>query len=196
MHASNEARFEQSFQDIADQVRIPGRQDPNANIFKLVENWLRDERKGKWISILDNVDDDKFLCSLPPVRKGAATKGPPKASTKPLLEHVPRSRNGSIIITSRSKEVALKMVVHKDLIEVKPMEMSEALELLQNMLDQPKECVGSQELVKELEFMPLAIVQAASYIREREPRYSVLRYLREFKESDREATKLLKREAG
>ncbi|KAJ5808841.1 hypothetical protein N7474_010110 [Penicillium riverlandense] len=196
VYASNEARFEQSFRDIADQVKIPGRQDPTANIFKLVENWFRDERKGNWICILDNVDDAQFLCSFPAATKQDPTKGLTKASTKPLLEYIPRSRNGFIIITSRSREVASKMVDHKDLLEVKPMERSEALELLQRKLEQVGESQESRQLVEELEFMPLAIVQAASYIRNRAPRYSVSRYLRDFQESDREATKLLRKEAG
>ena len=47
MYASNAARFEQSYREIADQVEIPGRSDPKANIFKLVYNWLRDEKKGE-----------------------------------------------------------------------------------------------------------------------------------------------------
>ncbi|KAJ5324219.1 hypothetical protein N7476_002819 [Penicillium atrosanguineum] len=64
VYASNEVRFEQSFRDIADQVKIPGRQDPKVNIFQLVESWLLDKRKGKWVLILDNVDDGEFLCSF------------------------------------------------------------------------------------------------------------------------------------
>ncbi|KAJ6013114.1 hypothetical protein N7522_003469 [Penicillium canescens] len=196
VHASNKARLEQSFRDIADQVKIPGRQDPKVNIFKLVENWLRDDKIGKWICILDNVDDDQLLCSVPVAGKGNSIRGPTDASKKPLLQYVPRSRNGSIIITSRTREAALKIVDHKGLIEVKPMERSEALELLKRKLEQPKESQESEQLVNALEFMPLAIVQAASYIRNRAPRYSVSQYLRDFQRSDREATKLLKKEAG
>jgi hypothetical protein len=88
------------------------------------------------------------------------------------------------------------MVDHKDLIEVQPIERSEALELLQRKLEQPGESQDSRQLVNALEFMPLAIVQAASYIRNRAPRYSVSQYLGDFKRSDREATRLLKKEAG
>lgn len=196
VYASNEARFEQSFRDIADQVKIPGRQDPKVNIFKLVENWLRDEKRGKWLLIIDNVDDDQLLCSFSVVGKEDPLSCRTNASTKPLLEHIPRSQNCSIIITSRTREVALKMVDHKDLIEVKPMEESEALELLQRKLDQPGEIQEGQQLVKALEFMPLAIIQAASYIRNRAPRYSVAKYLTDFQGSDCEATRLLKKEAG
>lgn len=128
VHASNESRFEQSFRDIADQMKIPGRQDPKVNIFQLVENRLRDEKTGRWICIIDNVDNDELLRSF---KKAAGKEDPVRGlmnvSTKPLLEYVPKGRNGSIIITSRTKEVALKMVDRKDLIEVQPMESSEAL---------------------------------------------------------------------
>ncbi|KAJ5569107.1 hypothetical protein N7450_011593 [Penicillium hetheringtonii] len=190
VHASNEARFEQSFRDIAHQIRIPGHQDPKINIFKLVEHWLRDEKNGKWICILDNVDSDEFLCSLPVARKGPSTKEPPDASMKPLLEYVPKSRNGSIIITSRSRHVALKMVKHKDIIQIDPMERSEALELLQKTLDQPGESQESQQLVEVLEFMPLAIIQAASYIRYQTP-LSSFDYIRRQKTSAAELLSLM-----
>ncbi|KAJ6142476.1 hypothetical protein N7471_001929 [Penicillium samsonianum] len=197
VHASNEARFEQSFRDIAYQVKIPGRQDAKVNIFKLVENWLRDEKIGNWVCILDNLDNDQLLCSFPATGKGEdPISGSTNASRKPLLEYIPRSRNGSLIITSRTREVALKLVNHNDLIEVKPMEKSEALELLQRKLEQLGESQESRQLVSTLEFMPLAIVQAASYIRNRAPRSSVSQNLKDFLRSDREATKLLKKEAG
>lgn len=123
-------------------------------------------------------------------------RGPTNASTKPLLEYVPRSRNGSTIITSRTREVALKMVDHKDLIEVQPMERSQALDLLQRKLTLPEESQESRQLVEELEFMPLAIVQAASYIRNRAPRCSVSQYLGDFRKSDEKATRLLRNETG
>ncbi|KAJ5726668.1 uncharacterized protein N7483_008025 [Penicillium malachiteum] len=102
VHASNEARFEQSLRAIADQLKIPGHLDPKVNIYKLIEKWLYDEKKGKWICILDNADDYEFLCSLPAAGKGALAK--------PLLEYIPKSQNGSLIIISRSREATLKMV--------------------------------------------------------------------------------------
>ncbi|KAJ5122605.1 hypothetical protein N7526_009542 [Penicillium atrosanguineum] len=196
VHASSEARFEQSFWDIADQVKIPGRQDPAVNIYRLVESQLRDEKKGRWVFILDNADDDEFLCSLPPNGTGTLAREDPNVSIKPLLEYVPRSRNGSVIITSRSREVTLKMVHHQDIIEVKPMEKSEAMKLLQIHLGQPREDQESHLLLEALEYIPLAVVQAASYVREQGSRYSVSKYLRDFRESDRKATRLMEREAG
>ena len=204
IHSSNQARFEQSFRALAEQLKLPGRQDPRANIFQLVENWLRDEKKGKWICVLDNVDDES-LCSPPEKSKDGNNQAnvPQNAPVKPLLEYVPRSPHGSTIITSRSKEVALKMVDHRDLVEVKPMEAAEGLDLFQKKLGPPEknEVISPEEaemrkkLVEALEFMPLAIVQAASHIRKRKTRYSVAQYLTDL-QSDREAIKLLKKSVG
>ncbi|KAJ5919053.1 hypothetical protein N7466_009996 [Penicillium verhagenii] len=199
VHASNEARFKESIQTIANRLKLPGRQDPKISTLDLVEAWLQNE-KNKWICILDNADDDKFLCLSSPIGKESMSKDSIHTPTKALIEYIPISKNGSIIITSRSREVALKMVHFKDIIDVNPMERSEALELLRNTLDksedldQSEDSLSSQQLIKELDFMPLAIVQAASFIRERGCRYSVTQYLQEFQESDREAIKLLKKE--
>jgi hypothetical protein len=49
--------------------------------------------------------------------------------------------------------------------------------------------------VEALDYMPLTIVQATSYIRTRAPRCSVSQYLRDFQASDRKAIKLLGEEA-
>ncbi|KAJ5503702.1 hypothetical protein N7463_006576 [Penicillium fimorum] len=196
VHASNAARFEQSFRDIADQAKIFGRQNPKVNIFQLVESWLRDSKRGKWLLILDNVDDDGFLHQpLATVQHGLEV-GQTNSSTKPLLEFLPRSPNGSIMITSRSQEVALKLVDRRHVIEIEPMHKSEAVELLQRKVGLPGETPDILNLVEELEFMPLAIMQAASYIAHRVPRCSVSQYLEIFRKNDREAVKLLGYNAG
>ncbi|KAJ5612645.1 hypothetical protein N7510_005839 [Penicillium lagena] len=196
IHASNAARFEQSFRGIADQVKIPGRENPKTSIFQLVENWLQDERRGKWLVIVDNVDDDGLLHRLPASGQEGQRDGQDHVNipTKPLFEFLPRALHGSVIVTSRTKEVALKIVEHKDLIEIKPMEGSEALELLQKKLKSPGDRQEALELVEELEFMPLAIVQAAGYISHRAPRFSVSQYLERLRNGD--AKRLLEYEPG
>ncbi|KAF2475565.1 uncharacterized protein BDR25DRAFT_153780, partial [Lindgomyces ingoldianus] len=64
VHASNIARLEQGYRDIADKVKLAGREDPQADVFKLVHNWLQNEKNGKWLLVLDNADDGATL-SLP-----------------------------------------------------------------------------------------------------------------------------------
>jgi hypothetical protein len=46
-------------------VKIPGRRSFKADIFKLVHDWLRHEKKGKWVLILDNVDNPRFIVEAP-----------------------------------------------------------------------------------------------------------------------------------
>lgn len=194
IHASNAARFEQSFWETADQVKIPGRQNPDVNIFKLVENWLRDEKRGKWVLILDNVDDDGFLHN-PPSTGQDGKVGRQCSRPKPLVEYLPQSPNGSIIFTTRNRAVALRLVNPRCLVEIQPMNELDALALLQKKLGSPEESEHAMKLVEALEYIPLAIVQAASYIRARTPRCSVLQYLEQFQKSHH-ATALLHYEAG
>ncbi|KAK2589784.1 hypothetical protein QQS21_012535 [Conoideocrella luteorostrata] len=66
IHVSNISRFEQGFRDIATSIKLPGRQDPKANIFQLLNEWLQDEAEGPWVLILDDVDDASYLKSLSP----------------------------------------------------------------------------------------------------------------------------------
>ncbi|KAJ5963039.1 hypothetical protein N7501_007980 [Penicillium viridicatum] len=58
IHASNEARLEQGYQQIAAVAEIPGRDDPKMNILQLVYQWLCDARNRRWLMVLDNADDD------------------------------------------------------------------------------------------------------------------------------------------
>ncbi|KAJ5814490.1 hypothetical protein N7474_006267 [Penicillium riverlandense] len=85
--------------------------DPNSNVLQLVGNWLSDYGPGKWILIIDNVDDDWLL------RRPLVTSQS-NASIRPPLEYIPRNSKGSVIITSRDKRLALRMAHHKNIIEV------------------------------------------------------------------------------
>ncbi|KAJ5946980.1 hypothetical protein N7454_003819 [Penicillium verhagenii] len=198
VHASTAARCEESLRDLADRAKIPGRQDLNSNICQLFGNWLRDGKIGEWILVLDNVDDDELLRKplvprIPHTESQASTQN--HISTQPPLRYLLRSHSGSIIITSRNKGVALDIAGHeKNLIHIKPMNMDEALGLVQKKLDRPSKREELVQLVEELEFMPLAIMQATSYIIRRSPRCSVAQYLDKLRQSDRHAIKLLNHE--
>ena len=61
VHASNAARVEQGYRDIAEQVKISGRNDPKKKIFHIVNSWLRTEKKEKWALIFDNADDAQLF---------------------------------------------------------------------------------------------------------------------------------------
>jgi hypothetical protein len=71
-----------------------------------------------------------------------------------------------------------------------------ALALLKKKIGKQDDSKDIVELATALEFIPLAIVQAAAYISERAPRCSVQQYLKEFRMSDRKKTSLLNHEGG
>ena len=54
----------QGYRGIADEVKLTGWKDPQADVFKLVSNWLHNEENEKWLLLLDNADDVAAL-SLP-----------------------------------------------------------------------------------------------------------------------------------
>jgi hypothetical protein len=92
--------------------------------------------------------------------------------------------------------VATKLVELRDIILVEPMINTDAIELLQKKLDRVREEHDLKELASILEYMPLAMVQAAAYIRQKGARYSVRRYIEAFQRNEKQQTSLLNHEAG
>ncbi|KAF7505158.1 hypothetical protein GJ744_001224 [Endocarpon pusillum] len=195
VHASNAARFETSYRDIADQVKIPHRTKPGVDICKLVHDWLRDEKKNKWVLILDNVDNPNFLVRNLPTSQKVQADGPGGRYIGPLWRNMPTNQNGSILITTRSRSAALKLVEEDDIIQVDPMDEEHAISLFKKKVRSRINQKDVADLVKTLEYMPLAIVQAATYILRRAPRCTVREYLKKFQQSDQSRTSLLNYEA-
>jgi len=116
--------------------------------------------------------------------------------TRSLWEYLPQSQHGSVLITTRSRSVALKLVEERDIITVDPMDEVHSVALFEKKLSTQSDRKDTIELVAELEFMPLGIVQAAAYISQRAPRCSVRQYIEKFQKTDRSKTSLLTHEAG
>ncbi|KAI4254529.1 MAG: hypothetical protein LQ352_003037 [Teloschistes flavicans] len=200
VYASSVARFEQSYRDIADHLKIPGRKDPKANILKLVRDWLHAGKYGPWLLVLDNVDDTHLDTHLSAetggggqgVRGTAVGRG----VSQPMSAYLPQSQNGSILITSRNRGIALKLVEENNIIVVEKMAQAHALTLFEKKLGSLGDGNDIVELAEALEYMPLAIVQSTAYVCQSRPRYSVRQYLEDFRKSDRKKTSLLNYEAG
>ncbi|KAF3479986.1 uncharacterized protein GIQ15_06962 [Arthroderma uncinatum] len=176
IYASNSVRFQESLEKIAEHAKIPGRDDPKQDSSKLVYRWLCDEKR-KWVIILDNADDLDFL-------EDVSTEG--CGDDKRLGKYLPKTQSGSVIVTSRSRGTASDLVDDKYVINVDPMDETHAIDLFRKKLPKPDDGHGDKqiaELAAELEYLPLAIVQAASYISHKAPRCSVQEYLDDFRKS-------------
>ncbi|KAJ6118297.1 hypothetical protein N7471_013764 [Penicillium samsonianum] len=187
IHASNAGRLEQGYQQIATVAEIPGRDDPKINIFQLVYQWLCDPQNGRWLMVLDNADKD-----------GVFFSGNESNERGPLVRFLPQAAHGSILITSRNGLAARNLVGNEShMIKVQPMSEEESLALLRVRVPAPQSGESAEEekaLVQALEYIPLAITQAGSYIANRSSRVTVSRYLQLFRESESNQTHLLQHE--
>jgi tetratricopeptide (TPR) repeat protein len=200
-HASNFGRLEQSYREIADLAKVRGRKDPQADIFKLVHDWLRNEKNGPWLLVIDNADDAAVLsppsCDSQNTPADNSADGCGGALRQHLSRYLPASRHGSVLVTSRTRRAAMQVVEESDIIPIEPMHNATAYALLRKKLrDNHVLDEDVAALATELDHMPLALVQAASYIRAHAPRCSVQRYLEKYRSSDKSKTSLLNREAG
>jgi len=172
---------------------LSGWDDPEVNILQKVSGWLSDDTHGPWLLIFDNADDKGLFWLNPlPLRDG---------HTEPLLYYLPRAPNGSTLITTRDKRVAEGLSSEDDMIEdymieILPMTDAEAKELLSKRLRQRNSGLNnikSEELCKILEYLPLAITQAAAFISRSDS--TVDRYLKLFRASDSEMQNLLSKDS-
>lgn len=188
VHGGTEAKFEESYRSVANALTLPGRHEPNVNVLALVRDWLQKADAPPWLIILDNADEMETLF--------------PKSQNKdnqqePLASYLPKTGNGKVIITSRNRSVAEKLTgSHKAIQEVPTMDNVEALKILENKLSQDIDQDAAIDLARALDFIPLAVNQAAAYINRRAPRVSIRSYLDEFRQNEKQKKSLLNRDAG
>lgn len=123
-----------------------------------MHDWLRDNREGKWVLILNNVDNTSFLVKDQSTSQEGHTNSRGSKKVRLLIEYLPRYPNRSILITTRSKNIALELVKQHDIIEIELLSKADTLELFTKKLGRNVSGDNATELATALEFMPLAIV--------------------------------------
>ena len=181
LHAGSIARFEADYRLISKWAKIPGREQPDANVFKLIYDWLCDETNGRWIIVIDNADDYQVFRNL----------------DSSLPQVIPPSAHGFVLVTSRNHDVAFRLTgSHSNIVPVPPMDEQHALALLQKKLGASYVEKHATSLARELEYMPLALSQAASYIFQGAPRMTIAKYLQYLEKGDHIRAKMLNKASG
>jgi tetratricopeptide (TPR) repeat protein len=174
----------QAYLDIAQQLNITDWNDKKADVKKLVQLHLNKESAGRWLLVFDNADDiDMWITKL----------GSEPRSGR-LIDYLPRSTQGCIIFTTRDRKTAVKLA-HQNIIEVPEMDEDMAIQLLEKRLVNPdlvKNQPDTKALLKELTYLPLAIVQAAAYINEN--RIEIADYLSLLADQEEDVIDLLSEE--
>jgi len=142
------------------------------DVRKLMQSHLSQESTGQWLLIIDNIDDVELW-------------------DNELKKFLPVSPRGSIVCTTRTRRVAVKIATN-NVINVSQMGKEMAMQLLRKSLIQEDLLTGSSdamELLDQLTFLPLAIVQAAAYINANE--ITLSDYLSLLQNQEQDAVELL-----
>ncbi|KAJ5553447.1 hypothetical protein N7494_002825 [Penicillium frequentans] len=160
--ALSEGSFKQAYAEIVRQLGIHKATD-DETILELVQRYLSSDAAGPWLLIVDNADDLDLLF-------GSAD------NTGGLYEYLPVSRSGVMLLTTRSREVAVSFA-ERNIIEIQKMMPAEATSFVEKVVDKGLLCdrQTTTQLLEELNMLPLAITQAAAYMNRND--ISTSRYL-------------------
>ncbi|KAL5588577.1 hypothetical protein FOBRF1_015105 [Fusarium oxysporum] len=161
VHASSVEKFSESYANIANECRISGHEDPTFDALSTVRDWLESKQSGQWLMVIDNADDMQLFF---PHNDSSKLKANTESG---MSQFIPQCPHGNVLITTRNMQVGSRLTKGKFPIEVGKMDEHEATQLLRQGLQQADETEKDLlELSSRLEFLPLALVQAAAFIQE------------------------------
>ncbi|CVK95911.1 uncharacterized protein FMAN_13834 [Fusarium mangiferae] len=149
VYAGNEERMQESYAKIIEQFEIPRGENVLSDL-ELVKQWLESKHHKPWLMVVDNADDLNLFYG-----------------TDGLSRHLPTCPQGKLLVTTRNRQVAVRATKGQCLIEIPRMTESEAHDLLGEHLGFLSPDVADLfTLASKLEYLPLILVQAASFIKE------------------------------
>lgn len=170
VNAATVARFEESFNQIASECGIIPPDGTKSDAALQLKDWLEARHVGPWLMVIDNVDDeDAFF-------RGRMTVG------KTPSECLPQCQKGSLLFTTRSRDVAFDVANPETSITIRELGKTEGLDLVRKRLrgNEPDSLIF--ELLQELEYIPLAITQAIAFMVKRQR--TIQQYLEQYRKSD------------
>ena len=186
VHADSETSFRKAYNDIGNVVGLSSDLKGD-DMLRAVQHWM--EQQTNVLLILDNADDLQIF------KTGhyelQSKQGPH------LLQFVPRAQEVSVVWVSRDRDILGNIVDVSRSVDIGAMTFEESLRLFQNLSgrDEAQLSIHKDELLQLLEKLkrlPLAIAQAAAYIRK--TKVSVRQYLEFFSESESRQSNLLSQE--
>ncbi|KGO71455.1 Tetratricopeptide-like helical [Penicillium italicum] len=165
--------YEQACSRIVKKLEIRQSSNDESSI-ESVRQYMSSDVAGRWFFIVDNADDSNLFFDE-------------------LEEYLPASENGTILITTRSSEVAVSFA-ERDAIELLEMTPEEATTFFAKVAreDLLYNKDSTAQLLEELHFLPLAITQAAFYMSR--VGISTSRYLEMMHNTEKDRANLMSRE--
>ncbi|KAL1993077.1 hypothetical protein VTN49DRAFT_3834 [Thermomyces lanuginosus] len=176
--AIDAVNFRNAYRNIGQLLGIDSIDDDKADVEELVKTALSRETAGSWLLIIDNADS-------PDLFEGRTN----------LSRHLPFSRKGSLLFTSRNRELTLELGVPTiNVFDIEGMSETEGFRLLETHLtkSQMSNREDTAKLLDFLGYLPLAIRQASAYMAKKQ--ISTTRYLELCQSSEKYKIELLSRD--
>jgi tetratricopeptide (TPR) repeat protein len=145
--ASDADRLDQSYESIAEKLRIPGWDEEKADSRQLVKAYL-ETGKLQCLLIFDNADDVNLGPTL-------------------LSDYQPRSGRCAVLYTTTNGNTVKALVAAPNVLQLREMVPNTAQKMLESHVQPALLATKEYEahlLLRELSYLPLAIVQAAAYM--------------------------------
>jgi tetratricopeptide (TPR) repeat protein len=158
VHADGYASFLNDYSSIARLAKLSNKLE-NEDLMRDVRAWI--ESQSNWLLVLDNADDLQHFGE----GYGSCTRN----DSGNLYSFIPQGASGTILWTTRDERILGGLVSPKQGINITSMNAREALALLVNLSNlavaTEDDSLKVSELIERLGNLPLAISQAAAYIR-------------------------------
>ena len=144
-----------------------------------VRHFLLNEDNGRWLMIVDNADNPNTFLN-PSSASSNHSLNPDRSQRVALGTYIPRCAHGRILFTTNSKAFGEKLSMQGVVIEIPPLDLHEACELLHKRLFEDMQLSESppsyrreipteadlERLCGYLDCLPLALSQAAAFMRQ------------------------------
>ncbi|KAI1187709.1 acyl transferase/acyl hydrolase/lysophospholipase [Nemania serpens] len=158
--AVNNATFQQACAEAVKHLAIPVANHEDSK--EVLQRHLNSSQAGKWLLVIDNIDEMATLLGSSDGLDG-------------IHRFLPDSDNGRILFTTRFYDIATR-VAGDDTVELKAMNPEEAMSYLNEKMQlDHQDHAAATDLLDQLAHLPLAITQAAAFIKRN--RIAVQEYL-------------------
>ncbi|KAI5815631.1 P-loop containing nucleoside triphosphate hydrolase protein [Pyronema omphalodes] len=191
IHAGSIPKFETDCQNLASLAKIPGYDDKEQKSGFIVRRWLESPESGDWILVLDNADNMSDFYPTASENTSPGDSDSTSIAHGGIANFIPRGSKGTIIVTTRDREVALNLA-NQNVILKSDLNPEQAMELFYHHYPEEENAAEDNNtalhrLLAELQYLPLAIVQVAAYLN-RNRSISPSQYLEMFEDKKKSST--------
>ncbi|KIX93064.1 uncharacterized protein Z520_11121, partial [Fonsecaea multimorphosa CBS 102226] len=187
IQGTNSSSFERDCRQIGQELNISQIDDAKADVKLVLKQHFDSKTTNEWLLIIDNADD----MDLWTTRTTSDSN-----STIPLMDYIPTSSSGAILLTTRNYRTAVK-IAQKNIVPLEELNEHDALGMMKSLLVHPEildeNPSATSLLLEHLAGLPLAIVQVAAYLNENQIR-DVDAYLRLWDSKEEATIELLSEE--